>query len=135
MLSIWGIVAIAIPICASIVDVLGEVVLKEKIAVYNHSFTFSISNFSGILLFSFFLIICAYIMDRKYFIGLAVAGLFVYMLLVSCFGDRSLPFPFLPGQKEAGIACHSVYYNMVTCLGYFVLGLYIRHREQGEAGL
>lgn len=135
MLSVWGIVAIAVPVCAAIVDILGGVILQENTNMYNHSIIFYISNFSGILLFSIFLIICAYLMDRKYFIGLAVAVLFAYMLLAACFGDKSIPFPFMPGQPQAGIPYHSVYYNVVTWFGYFVLGLYIRYRERRESGL
>ncbi len=137
LLCIWGIIAIAIPVGAMLINFLqfflatGDNGLGGGSSMIYASF---ITNFSGILLFSIFMIICAYSFSRKYLVGWAVAGLFGYMILTSSFGNAGVSFPFIPGQPEAEIPYHNLYGNVVTCIGYFVLGVYIRHKERGEAG-
>ena len=137
LLCIWGIIAIAIPIGAMVIYLLkllpgmGDNGVENGGGLLYASFA---SNFSGILLFCIFMVMCAYSLNKRYMIGLAVAGLFGYMLLTVTFGSASVPFPFIPGQPEVGIPYHSLYYNAVTCIGYLVLGFYIRQKERGEAG-
>lgn len=137
LICIWGIVAIAIPVSAMAVNLLQFLFgAKDNSAVNGDGLLFAsfAANFSGILLFSVFMVVCAYSLNKRYMVGLAVAGLFGYMLLTSFLGNADIPFPFIPGQPEARMPYHSLYYNAVTCVGYFVLGFYIRHKEQGEAG-
>ena len=123
MIGIWGFMASVIPAAAALTNTIGCVAGMDRSydaagQMRGSDFIESITN---IVLFSVFLIICAYILNKRIFMALAVLNLLCYMFLEQYLTSEGIPFP-MKGQAQAKLVYSSVYSIAVTCLGYAVLG-------------
>ena len=123
MIGIWGFMASVIPAAAALTNTIGCVAGMDRSydaagQMRGSDFIVSITN---IVLFSVFLIICAYILNKRIFMVLAVLNLLCYMFLEQYLALEGIPFP-MRGQTQAKLVYSSLYSITVTCLGYAVLG-------------
>lgn len=129
MIGIWGFMAGVIPAMTALVDVISLFIMngqtRSAAQIGGSDFMESISN---MLLFSILLVICAYILENRFFMVLAILNLLCYMILETCFTTAGIPFP-MDGQKQVRLACSSVYSITITCPGYLALGIYLRGRQ------
>lgn len=132
MIGIWGFMAGVIPAVTALVDVISLFIssghVQDAALVRGSDFMESISN---ILLFSILLVICAYILQSRIFMVLAVLNLFCFMVLERCFPSAGIPFS-IGGQEQTRLVYSSVYAITVTCLGYLALGVYLLRRQKGR---
>lgn len=132
LLSIWGFISFVIPIIVSAVNLIGEVFFKESYEIISASANFEILGFSQILLFSIFMIIISYIMNKKYFRVMSVLILFGYYFLYVCFFSKGIPLSFVSNQEQIGIGYVTIYTVLVVYLGYFIMGVYLKCKEGKE---
>lgn len=123
MIGIWGFMASLIPAASAFIDLICFAAGKGRSCdaatqMRGSDFIVSITN---IVLFSVFLIICAYILNKRIFMALAVLNLLCYMFLEQYLALEGIPFP-MRGQTQAKLVYSSLYSITVTCLGYAVLG-------------
>ena len=85
-------------------------------------------SISSILLLSILLVICAYILQNRTFMILAILNLFCFMVLEQCFPSAGIPF-HVGGQTQTLLVYSAAYSMMVNCLGYLALGVYLSGRR------
>lgn len=132
MIGIWAFMASVVPAAAALINLIGFVSGKGRsydamVQLRGSDFIVGITN---IVLFSVFLIICAYILDQRFFMALAVLNLLCYMFLEQYLTSEGIPFP-MGGQAQAKLVYSSVYSITVTCLGYAVLGFCLYRTNSG----
>lgn len=77
------------------------------------------------------MIICAYILDKRIFMVLAVLSLFCFMILEEFFTSEGIPFR-VGNQTQTRLVYSSVYSIIVDSLGYMALGLYLRRKQKEQ---
>ena len=135
MLGVWGFMAGVIPAMAALVNVIrffmaGGSVPVEAAQMRGSLFMESISS---ILLLSILLVICAYILQNRIFMILAILNLFCFMVLEQCFPSAGIPFR-VGGQTQTLLVYSAAYSMMVNCLGYLALGVYLSGRRANLSG-
>lgn len=133
MIGIWGFMASVIPAASALTNMIGRVAGRDRAydaasPMRGSDFIVSITN---IVLFSVFLIICAYILNRRFFMVLAVLNLLCYMFLEQYLTSEGIPFP-IAGQTQTKLVYSSVYSIAVTCLGYAALGFFLYRKGPGQ---
>lgn len=132
LLSACGFIAIAVPIIVRVVSVIGKNFFNESYEMISASVVYAILEFSKVLLFSFFMIICSYILKKSYLRILPIFVLSAYFFLYFCFFDKGISFPFVLNQEQMGIGYITIYTVVVVYFGYFIMGIYLRSREGKE---
>lgn len=130
MIGIWGFMASVIPAASALTNLICFVAGKGRgydAAAQMRGSDF-IVNITNIVLFSVFLIICAYILNKRIFMALAVLNLLCYMFLEQYLTLEGIPFP-MRGQTQAKLVYSSLYSITVTCLGYAVLGFVLYRKN------
>lgn len=130
MLGIWGFMAGVIPAMTALVNVIGLFMADGRVAgeTVQMRGSFFMESISSMLLFSILLVICAYILENRLFMCLAMLNLFCYMILETCFASGGIPF-HVGGQTQSRLVYSSVYSIAVTCPGYLALGMYLQRRN------
>lgn len=133
MIGIWGFMASVIPAMKAVVNMIGAFLRADQ--VYDSAPLLRGSDFidtiTNIILFSVFLIICAYILDKRIFMILAVLSLFCFMILEKFFTSEGIPFR-VGNQTQTRLVYSSVYSIIVDSLGYMALGLYLRRKQKEQ---
>lgn len=129
LLSIWGFISIAVPIIFSIVDLIVRTFFNKTSEVVSLSTAYVCLEFSKILLFSIFMIICSYILDNYFFRILSILILFGYFFSYICFNNEGISIPFVVNQKQMGIGYGTIYIVLVVYFGYFIMGAYLKCKE------
>lgn len=130
MLGIWGFMAGVLPAVAALVNVFSLFMESGRASVEAIQMrgSFFAESISSILLVSILLVICAYILQNRIFMILAILNLFCFMMLEECFASAGIPFPF-KGQAQARLVYSSIYSMAVTCFGYLALGMYLLGKQ------
>ena len=126
LLNTWGIFVIAISVLTFAVQIIDKNIYRRSNSA-QLAILFQIQQFSEVLLFSIFLIIFSYIIGRKFLRLISVFQLFVYLLLIICFTDAGIPL-HLPASENASLNFVSIYYFCTICIGYILLGLFLREK-------
>lgn len=132
LLSIWGFISIVIPIIVSVVNLIGKVFFDESYEMISASANSEILGFSKILLFSIFMIIFSYVLNKNYFRVISVFILFGYYFLYICFFNKGIPLSFVSNQEKMGVGYVTIYTVLVVYFGYFIMGLYLKYKEGKE---
>ncbi len=132
MLSIWGFISVVVPIIVSAVDLIGKVFFYESYEMISASANSEILGFSKILLFSIFMIIFSYILNKNYFRIISVLILFGYFFLYVCFFNKGISLSFVSNQEQMGVGYVTIYTVLVVYLGYFIMGVYLKCKEGKE---
>ena len=132
LLSTWGFISFAVPIMASVVDLIGKVFFTETYKMDSIATTSAILGFSKVLLFSIFMIICSYILNNNLFRVLSILVLLGYFFLYICFFHEGIPFPFVPNQRQMEIGYVTIYTVLIVYFGYFIMGIYLKCKEGKE---
>lgn len=132
LLSIWATISIAIPIIVAVIDIFGTLYFKQNYNMINMGINFFMSSFSNVILFSIFLIVFSYVINKKKYIILSIAILFLYMFLTTLFADKGFPVSFIPNQKNALFSFSSAYSAIITCFGYTLIGFYLKYIDKKE---
>lgn len=126
LLNTWGIFVIAIPVLTTAVQIIDKNIYRRSNSA-QPVILFQIQQFSEVLLFSIFLIISSYIIGRKFLRLISVLLLFTYLLLITCFTNAGIPLR-LPASENASLNFVSIYYFFTICIGYILLGLFLREK-------
>lgn len=134
ILGIWGFISIVIPIIVSVVDCIGSIFFAESYGMFSIPVAQMCLEFSRVLLFSVFLIICSYILNHYFFRVLSVLILSGYLFCYECLFNKGVPFPVVPGQEQMGIGYITVYTVLTVDIGYLIMGFYLKHKEEKYKG-
>lgn len=126
LLNTWGIFVITIPVLTTAVQIIDKNIYGRSNSA-QPAILFQIQQFSEVLLFSIFLIISSYIIGRKFLRLVSVFLLFTYLLLITCFTDAGIPLR-LPASENASLNIVSIFYFFTICIGYILLGLFLREK-------
>lgn len=130
MLGIWGFMAGVVPAMTALVNVIRFLMTDGRVSEDAAQMRGSLymESISSILLFSILLVICAYILQNRIFMILAILNLFCFMVLEQCFPSAGISFS-VGGQTQTRLVYSSVYSITVNCLGYLALGVYLLGRR------
>lgn len=126
MIGIWGFMAGVVPAVTAFVNVISFFMADGRVLVEAAQMRGSLfmDSISSILLLSIFLVICGYLLEKRFFLILAVLNLLGFMILERCFPSAGILFP-VGGQAQSRLVYSSLYSMVVTCLGYLTLGVYL----------
>lgn len=130
MLGVWGFMAGVIPAMTMLVNVIRFFMTDGRVPVEAAQMRGSLfmESISSILLLSILLVICAYILQNRIFMILAILNLFCFMVLEQCFPSAGIPF-HVGGQTQTLLVYSAAYSMTVNCLGYLALGVYLSGRR------
>lgn len=118
--GIWAMLGIMLPIMFTCSDVL--------CGVFHIESAFSAMGIPvDVVLFSVFLLVCAYVTDKRRLIPVSVVILFVYIMLNTVWWDRGVSFP-IPMSDDAVLTFSSIYNLLFVRCGYIFMGLYLWKR-------
>lgn len=87
----------------------------------------NISIFADILLLTICLLICSYILKKKKFVYLAMVLLLCYFVIYFIWNDKVL---FCSTDSTMVIYVFDIFYEIVICGGYFLLGIFLQHKKE-----
>ena len=130
MLGVWGFMAGVIPAMSALVNVIRFFMTDGRVSVEAAQMRGSLfmESISSILLLSILLVICAYILQNRTFMILAILNLFCFMVLEQCFPSAGILF-HVGGQTQTLLVYSAAYSMTVNCLGYLALGVYLSGRR------
>lgn len=126
-LNIWIILSLPLDIIFFGIELIAHTSLINGSEFDYLSFT-SVQYYSNMLLFSICLILCAYLLKRKYLILLSIISITIYLLIDTCFKNIGFISPYSNGNVQ--INFNSAYHILVVTLGYIVLGLYLKYNRR-----
>ena len=115
--GIWAILGIMLPIMFRCSDVLCSMFHIEPAFI-------AMGLPVDVVLFSVFLLVCAYVTDKRKLIPVSVVILFVYIMLSTVWWDRGVNVP-MPMSPDAVLSFSSIYNLLFVRGGYIIMGLYM----------
>lgn len=126
--GIWAILGIILPVMFTCSNVLCSVFATR----FNVKTTFDTMGLpANALLFSAFLLVCAYVTEKKKFICISAVILFAYIMLSTVWWDRGINVP-MPMSDDAVLTFSYIYHMLFVCCGYIFMGLYLWRRGRHE---
>lgn len=122
--GIWAILGIMLPIMFRCSDVLCSVFHIES--------AFSTVGLPvNVVLFSVFLLVCAYMTENKMLLPVSAAILFAYIMLSTVWWDQGVNVP-MPMSPDAVLSFSSIYNLLFVQCGYIIMGLYLWRRSRHD---
>lgn len=126
--GIWVILGMILPVMFTCSNVLCSI----SAARFNVKTTFdAIELPANVLLFSAFLLVCAYVTEKKKLIYISSVILFAYIMLSTVWWDRGINVP-MPMSEDAVLTSSYIYHMLFVCCGYIFMGLYLWRRGRHE---
>ena len=122
--GIWAMLGIMLPIMYTCSDVLCSV-LHIEIAFDTMGLPVNV------VLFSVFLLVCAYVTEKRKLIPISAIILFVYIMLSTVWWDRGVNVP-MPMSDDAVLTFSYIYNLLFVCGGYIFMGLYLWRRGRHD---
>ena len=124
--GIWAMLGIMLPIMFTCSNVLCSVLHIES--------AFSTVGFSvpvDVVLFSVFMLVCAYVTEQRRLIAVSITILFAYIMLSSVWWDRGINVP-MPMSNDAVLTFGSIYNLLLVRGGYILMGVYLWRRGRHD---
>lgn len=118
--GIWAILGIMLPIMVTCSDIL--------CGVFGIETAFNIVGMPvGVVLFSVFLLVCAYVTEKRKLIPISAVILFVYIMLSTVWWNQGIHIS-MPMSDDAILSFSYIYNLLFVCDGYIFMGVYLWRR-------
>ncbi len=118
-------IIVAIPIMILLLRIINSYYSKEDSSDY---ILMIMSSFSNVLLFCIFIIIYAFMINRKYPVIISIGILFIHLLLDTCLSHVGIPFS-IASSNEATLLLSGVFNFLFVDIGYIILGFLLKKRS------
>lgn len=124
LFCIWGTLGVAIPVMLLISNLICFVIQKDCLIG-------STSVSADMILFAVFLIVCAYVSERRNLICVSYGILLCYFLLSVVWSEQGIGIS-VPMSANAILSFSFIYEVIVVSGGYICMGIYLWKRENDD---